>query len=122
MSDPQSGAALCLQHLADRHPTVSNERLIAQLVPPPTFSSVSFDSYRPDPNEPTQTAAVEACRAFAQEATTRRAGKKKLFGKREVLPGVGIYLDGGSVSVRPTCWRRSITRCPARRRLRASAN
>ena len=83
------------QHLADRHPTVSNERLIAQLVPPPTFSSVSFDSYRPDPNEPTQTAAVEACRAFAQEATTRRAGKKKLFGKREVLPGVGIYLDGG---------------------------
>jgi len=95
VSDPQSGAALCLQHLADRHPTVSNERLIAQLVPPPTFSSVSFDSYRPDPNEPTQTAAVEACRAFAQEATTRRAGKKKLFGKREVLPGVGIYLDGG---------------------------
>ena len=26
---------------------------------------------------------------------TRRAGKKKLFGKREVLPGVGLYLDGG---------------------------
>ena len=25
----------------------------------------------------------------------RRAGKKKLFGKREVLPGVGVYLDGG---------------------------
>ena len=25
----------------------------------------------------------------------RRAGKKKLFGKREVLPGVGLYLDGG---------------------------
>ncbi|MGH3723575.1 MAG: cell division protein ZapE [Mycobacterium sp.] len=95
MTDPQSGAALILEHLADRHPTVSNERLIAQLVPPPTFTSVSFDSYRPDPNEPTQTAAVESCRAFAQEATTRRAGKKKLFGKREVLPGVGMYLDGG---------------------------
>jgi cell division protein ZapE len=25
----------------------------------------------------------------------RRAGKKKMFGKREVLPGVGVYLDGG---------------------------
>jgi len=25
----------------------------------------------------------------------RRAGKKKLFGRREVLPGVGVYLDGG---------------------------
>ncbi|MUM17164.1 cell division protein ZapE [Mycobacterium sp. CBMA271] len=84
-----------LEHLADRHPTVSNERLIAQLVPPPTFTAVSFDSYRPDPNEPSQAEAVEACRAFAQDAVTRRAGKKKLFGKREVLPGVGIYLDGG---------------------------
>lgn len=105
MTDPQSGAVPGHspslrppgnpQHLADRHPTVSNERLIAQLVPPPTFTSVSFDSYRPDPNEPTQSAAVESCRAFAGEATIRRAGKKKLFGKREVLPGVGIYLDGG---------------------------
>lgn len=26
----------------------------------------------------------------------RRAGKKKLFGKREVLPGVGVYRMAGS--------------------------
>jgi cell division protein ZapE len=84
-----------VDHLTDRHPTVTPERLIAGLVPPPTFADVSFDTYRPDPSEPSQTAAVEACRAFCEQAAQRRAGKKKLFGKREVLPGVGVYLDGG---------------------------
>lgn len=81
--------------LSDRHPSVTPERLIAGLVPPPTFASVEFDTYRPDPAEPSQAAAVAACRRFCDEAVTRRAGKKKLFGKREVLPGVGVYLDGG---------------------------
>ena len=81
--------------LVDRHPTVTPERLIGQLVPPPTFTHVSFDSYRPDPAEPSQSAAVQSCIRFCEEAVTRRAGKKKLFGKREVLPGVGLYLDGG---------------------------
>jgi cell division protein ZapE len=82
-------------HLVDRHPSVTPERLIAQLVPPPTFSDVSFDTYKPDPAEPTQSAAVLACRQFCGQAVDRRAGKKKMFGRREVLPGVGIYLDGG---------------------------
>jgi cell division protein ZapE len=84
-----------MDRLVDRHPTVSPERLVAQLVPPPTFVDVSFATYRPDPAEPTQAAAVDACRAFCEEAERRRAGKKKLFGKRETLPGTGIYLDGG---------------------------
>lgn len=82
-------------HLVDRHPTVTPERLIAQLVPPPTFADVSFDTYRPDPDEPSQAAAVQACRQFGEQAVTRRAGKKKLFGRRDALPGVGLYLDGG---------------------------
>src|ERR1700712_1467378 len=84
-----------IAHLTDRHPSVTPERLIAQLVPPPTFADVGFDTYRPDPAEPSQTAAVQACRTFCEQAVQRRAGKKKLFGKREVLPGVGVYLDGG---------------------------
>ena len=82
-------------HLVDRHPSVTPERLIAQLIPPPTFSDVSFDTYKPDPAEPSQAAAVQSCRQFCELAVARRAGKKKLFGRREVLPGVGIYLDGG---------------------------
>ena len=79
----------------DRHPSVSPERLIAQLRPPPTFAEVSFATYRPDPAEPTQAAAVAACQDFCRQAVERRAGRRKLFGKRTVLPGVGLYLDGG---------------------------
>jgi len=82
-------------HLVDRQPTVSPERLIAQLTPPPTFAAVSFTSYHPDPAEPTQAAAVAACQQFCRQAVELRAGRKKLFGRREVLPGVGLYLDGG---------------------------
>jgi cell division protein ZapE len=82
-------------HLVDRHPTVTPERLIAQLIPPPTFSGVSFDTYKPDPAEPSQAAAVQSCLQFCEQAVVRRAGKKKMFGRHEVLPGVGIYLDGG---------------------------
>jgi cell division protein ZapE len=89
-----SGASV-VDHLTDRHPKVTPERLVAGLVPPPTFADVSFDTYRPDPGEPSQTAAVQKCRSFCEQAVQRRAGKKKLFGKREVLPGVGVYLDGG---------------------------
>ena len=81
--------------LVDRHPSVSPGRLIAQLHPPPTFADVSFDSYQPDPTEPSQAAAVQSCLRFCDDAVTRRAGRKKLFGKKEVLPGVGLYLDGG---------------------------
>ncbi|WP_156766177.1 cell division protein ZapE [Mycobacterium sp. E342] len=81
--------------LVDRHPTVSPERLIAQLRPPPTFADVSFATYEPDPAQPTQAAAVVACRDFCRQAVQRRAGRRKLLGRRAVLPGVGLYLDGG---------------------------
>ncbi|CKT39109.1 AFG1 family ATPase [Mycobacterium tuberculosis] len=56
---------------------------------------MSFATYRPDPVEPTQAAAVVACQDFCRQAVERRAGRKKWFGKRDVLPGVGLYLDGG---------------------------
>ena len=82
-------------HLSIGIPRVTPERLIAQLIPPPTFADVSFDTYKPDPAEPSQAAAVQSCLQFCEQAVERRAGKKKLFGRREVLPGVGLYLDGG---------------------------
>jgi cell division protein ZapE len=81
--------------LVDRRPTVSPERLIAQLTPPPTFADASFAGYHPDPAEPTQSAAVAACQRFCDRAVERRAGSRKLFVRRVVLPGVGLYLDGG---------------------------
>lgn len=81
--------------LVDRQPSVSPERLIAQLTPPPTFADASFASYHPDPAEPTQSAAVKACQQFCGQAVERRAGRRKLLGRRQVLPGTGLYLDGG---------------------------
>ena len=81
--------------LVDRQPTVSPERLVSQLTPPPTFADASFASYHPDPAEPSQSAAVAACQQFCERAVERRGGRKKLFGGREILPGVGLYLDGG---------------------------
>lgn len=96
MHDPAPADAIArVGHLVDRHPTVSPDRLIAQLVPPPTFTDVSFATYVPDPAEPTQAEAVIACAHFCEQALERRVGRRKLFGKREVLPGVGLYLDGG---------------------------
>jgi cell division protein ZapE len=84
-----------MQHLVDRHPSVSPERLITQLVPPPTFAGVSFDNYYPDPAEPTQSRALALCRDFGEQALQCRAGKKRLFGRSSVVPGRGLYLDGG---------------------------
>jgi cell division protein ZapE len=81
--------------LVDRQPTVSRERLIANLRPPPTFADASFATYHPDPAEPTQSSAVQACQRFCERAVERRGGRKKLFGRRAALPGVGLYLDGG---------------------------
>ena len=51
--------------LADRSPEVDADALVQGLVPPPLFDRVSFDTYRPDPGEPSQSAALAALRAFA---------------------------------------------------------
>ena len=82
-------------HLVDRHPAVSPERLVAQLVPPPTFAGESFAGYHPDPAEPTQAAALRATREFGELAVRRRAGRRRLFGRPAVQSGAGLYLDGG---------------------------
>ncbi len=100
-------------HLVDRHPTVSPERLIAQLIPPPTFADVSFDTYRPDPAEPTQAAAVQSCLRFCDEAVRRRAGRKKMFGQAaKRCPGWACTSTAGSGSARPTCSPRPTARLP----------
>ncbi len=85
------------QRLVDRHPEVPADQLIAQMVPPPTFDEVSFDSYIPDPNEPTQAEAVRKARDFAAQVGRIHvaAGKKSLFGKKKHVQGAGLYLDGG---------------------------
>lgn len=53
------------ERLVDRHPEVPADQLVAQMVPPPMFDEVSFASYIPDPNEPSQAAAVRKADEFA---------------------------------------------------------
>jgi cell division protein ZapE len=87
--------------VADRFPELAPEELIAELVPPPRFDRVRFDTYVPNPDEPSQAAAVLAAQAFADRITASAAARpsrlRALFrggaaaddGRR------GRYFDGG---------------------------
>ncbi|KQU02927.1 ATPase [Rhodococcus sp. Leaf7] len=84
------------ERLVDRNPVVPADQLIAQMVPPAMFDDVSFASYIPDPNEPTQAEAVAKAEEFAGKvAKIRSGGKRGLFGKKTPASGAGLYLDGG---------------------------
>ena len=79
--------------LVERTPSVPVGDLVAGLVPPPRFDGARFSTYRPDPREPSQAAAVAALQQFAQRLEPPRKG---LFGRTKPQPGrPGIYLDGG---------------------------
>ena len=80
--------------LSERNPTVPAGRLLAELVPPPLFAEVSFESYRPDPAQPSQRAAVDRLRTFA--AQVGRSEPASWWRRRRSPQGAGgIYLDGG---------------------------
>jgi cell division protein ZapE len=81
-------------HLADRQPTLSAAEMVRHLVPPRQFRDASLDSYRPDPDYPSQADAVAAIREFVTGWGAKSGGG--LFSRKktaDVLPG--IYLDGG---------------------------
>ena len=92
-----------IEQLSTRRPVVSVEELLKGFVPSPRFGEVSFDTYRPDPAQPSQTAAVTLLQEFATGATTKPAtGLRKLFGQKPKASAAkgareraGIYLDGG---------------------------
>jgi cell division protein ZapE len=79
--------------LVDRHPEIAAQELVAELAPPPRFAAVRFDTYIPNPAEPTQAAAVEAARQFAAQVAVVR--KRGLFGRKAPAVAHGLYLDGG---------------------------
>ena len=80
--------------LCERDPRVPADRLVAELVPPPRFAEVSFDSYQPDPGQPSQQQAVDEVRSFA--STVGVKPRRTLFGKPRPATGPGgVYLDGG---------------------------
>ncbi|MGK7224050.1 cell division protein ZapE [Kocuria flava] len=85
-------------HLTDRRPHVSADELLAGFRPSERFGEVSFDTYRPDPQQPSQARAVEELRRFADSVGRGGGGGflARLFGggvRTDVRQG--IYLDGG---------------------------
>jgi cell division protein ZapE len=82
------------ERLVDRVPVVTPAELVAGLVPPPLFAPVRFDTYLPDPAEPTQRDALNAVMAFADtlDVPARRPFFRRSPGHRQAG---GIYLDGG---------------------------
>lgn len=91
--------------LVDRRPQAPVESLIAELTPPPLFAAASFDSYRPDPREPSQALACAAVRDFAgllSEASEDSGWAGRAWWRRGRVRDrgaqdqpAGIYLDGG---------------------------
>ena len=79
--------------LVDRSPVVPPDTLVAALVPPPQFEAVRFETYVPDPGQPTQAAAVERLRVFA--GTLEPAPRRLLRKGRGPAGRPGVYLDGG---------------------------
>ncbi|WP_282700344.1 cell division protein ZapE [Streptomyces sp. CC219B] len=90
--------------LSAREPHVPAEHLVAEMVPPPRFDSVRFDTYIPDPDQPSQTEAVHVLEHFAAGlggAHAATSGRRGFLGLgRSKAPKApagprGVYLDGG---------------------------
>ena len=86
-------------HLTDRIPRVSADELLAGFRPSERFGEVSFDSYIPDPNQPSQAEAVQKLKDFGDKINGGGAGAGffgRLFGgKKKDSTKAGLYLDGG---------------------------
>ncbi|NJP48327.1 cell division protein ZapE [Actinacidiphila epipremni] len=89
-----SSALISPVALSGRSPHVEVGRLVAELVPPPRFDAVRFETYRSDPAQPSQAAAVERLRAFAGQRAPQ--ARKRWFRGGPAAPAAGgVYLDGG---------------------------
>jgi len=84
--------------LVDRRPEITADELVEAMTPPPRFDGARFDNYVPNPDEPSQAAAVAGCRAFAERAAAGQAKSswlRNLFGGGKAPGKQGLYLDGG---------------------------
>jgi len=102
VTPPGTPARSAVAALVERDPRPDAARLLADLVPPPHFARVSFDSYQPDPAQPSQPQAVAALRGLADRVGDGTGGGvggglRRLFGGRraEAPARAGVYLDGG---------------------------
>ena len=87
-------------HLVERNPRVSPRELLAGFRPSERFGEVSFDTYHPDPSQPSQARAVDELKEFAATVGNGHGSGGGFFarlfggGSRAGSPQ-GVYLDGG---------------------------
>lgn len=83
--------------LVDRRPSLDRSRLLDDLTPPPRFSGARFDTYVPDPAQPSQAEARARLERFAAAPDDGgRRGLSRLLGRtRDDAGPRGVYLDGG---------------------------
>ena len=79
--------------LTARLPGSDPQALIADLTPSARFEGVRFETYRPNPDFPSQQEARASLEAFLKGAQVRPGGFR-LF-RRAKPEGRGLYLDGG---------------------------
>lgn len=85
-----------IEHLTERTPSVSVDELLDGFYPSPRFAGVSFSSYRPDPEQPSQAHAVHELERFAARIDHPEPSMlRKLFGAKKPSGPAGVYLDGG---------------------------
>ncbi|NYD65863.1 cell division protein ZapE [Agromyces atrinae] len=84
-----------LVRITERVPSISGAEIAAELSPPPQFEHASFDSYRTDPDFPSQQEAVERLREFAAVWRAQRPGGFFSRNRKPKAEKPGIYLDGG---------------------------
>jgi cell division protein ZapE len=89
--------------ITTREPRLDRERLVRELVPPPRFDAERFSTYRPDPGQPSQSAAVRRLEEYAAGLADGQrggpggglAGRWWRRGSAKPQPAQGMYLDGG---------------------------
>ncbi len=75
--------------LTSRTPTLTTAQMLQHLVPPPQFSTASFESYVPDADFPSQAEARDTAQTFAS------GGSVSSFFRKSAASLPGLYLDGG---------------------------
>jgi cell division protein ZapE len=81
--------------LVERNPSITGAEIASELVPPPQFEHASFESYRPDPNFPSQQAALDRLGEFAAAWRAQRPGGFFSRNRKPKSELPGAYLDGG---------------------------
>lgn len=79
--------------LSARQPSSDPQAVLAALTPSARFEHVRFETYRPNPDFPSQQEARASLQAFLKGAQVRPGGFR-LF-RRATPEGRGLYLDGG---------------------------